>query len=66
MVIVQECIKVLGQLPQATCPAADASLQQPHLGKVLAHLKKNLQVSAECLTDNVVDMADMAAVSTTQ
>eukprot|EP00878_Enallax_costatus_P033642 GHUV01037184.1.p1 GENE.GHUV01037184.1~~GHUV01037184.1.p1 ORF type:complete len:142 (+),score=27.16 GHUV01037184.1:321-746(+) len=42
----KECIRALGQLPQATCPAADAALQQPHLGKVLGHLKKNLQVIA--------------------
>lgn len=41
----QECLRALGQLPCSTCPAAEAAIQQPYLGKVLGHLKKNLQVS---------------------
>lgn len=40
----QECIKVLAQLPQPSCPVANVVLQQ-YLGKILGHLKKQLQVS---------------------
>jgi hypothetical protein len=39
---------VLAQLPQPSCPVADVVLQQ-YLGKILGHLKKQLQVNSRML-----------------
>jgi len=53
--LLQECIRVLAQLPLPSCPVADIVLQQ-HLPKVLVYLKKTLQVRSRmccrcCLLD---------------
>ena len=39
---------MLAQLPQPSCPVADVVVQQ-YLGKILAHLKKQLKVRTELL-----------------
>ncbi|WIA12977.1 hypothetical protein OEZ85_006589 [Tetradesmus obliquus] len=46
----KECIKVLAQLPQPSCPVADVVVQQ-YLGKILAHLKKQLQDTDSLVRD---------------
>ena len=41
----QDCIRVLGLLASEACPVREAALQQ-HLAKLLAYIKKYMQVQA--------------------
>lgn len=52
---------MLAQLPQPSCPVADVVVQQ-YLGKILAHLKKQLQVRTELLGSHSCSLGTMQAM----